>query len=230
MVSIRSWPACADELRAIQRQLALATPSPWRPPARYTVGGCFVCFARGAAGRGRAGEAGWAAATLACGSRILAGVSVQGPAGYPYEPGLLALREGPLLEAAVRALPRAPDVLLVNATGRDHPRRAGLALHLGAVLELPTVGVTHRPLLAGGRWPTDEPGARTPLVLGDERVGCWLRGRAHARPVAVHAGWRTTPELAGAVALAAVDRARTPEPLRRARELARRARAGSGLG
>jgi hypothetical protein len=56
--------------------------------------------------------------------------------------------EGPLLEAAVRALPAQPDVLLVDATGRDHPRRGGLALHLGAALDLPTVGVTHRPPVA----------------------------------------------------------------------------------
>ena len=53
------------------------------------------------------------------------------------------MREGPLLEAAVRALEVEPDLLLVNATDRDHPRRAGLALHLGALLDLPTVGVTH---------------------------------------------------------------------------------------
>jgi deoxyribonuclease V len=54
-------------------------------------------------------------------------VVVSGEAGAPYLPGLLALREGALLEAAVRALPRPPEVLLVDATGRDHPRRAGLA-------------------------------------------------------------------------------------------------------
>src|SRR5436305_1869658 len=81
-----------------------------------------------------------------------------GPAGAAYEPGLLALRAGRLLEDAVRRLPRSPDVLLVNATGRDHPRRAGLALQLGAVLGVPTVGVTHRPLLAAGEWPADEIG------------------------------------------------------------------------
>jgi deoxyinosine 3'endonuclease (endonuclease V) len=57
-----------------------------------------------------------------------------------YLPTLLALQEGLLLEQAVRALPIAPKVLVVNATGRDHPRRTGLALHLGAVLGLPTVG------------------------------------------------------------------------------------------
>jgi hypothetical protein len=98
--------------------------------------------------------------------RVLAGVSVRGRAGWPYLPTLLALREGPLLEQAVRALEIVPEVLVVNATGRDHPRRAGLALPLGAVLELPTVGVTTRPLVAQGAWPADQRGATTPTAIG----------------------------------------------------------------
>lgn len=151
---------------------------------------------------------------------------VTGHVGAAYEPGLLALREGPLLEAAIRALPQLPDVLLVNATGRDHPRGAGLALHLGAIVQRPTVGVTHRPLLAGGEWPPEEPGARSPLVLGEETVGCWLRTRERARPLAVHPAWRTDLDTACAVVLAAVHRVRAPEPLREARRVARRARAG----
>jgi deoxyribonuclease V len=63
----------------------------------------------------------------------------------------------------------------VDATGRDHPRRAGLALQLGAILDLPSVGVTHRPLLADGDWPADARGARSPLRIDDELVGYWLR-------------------------------------------------------
>ena len=102
---------------------------------------------------------------------------VSGHAGAPYEPGLLALREGALLEAAVRALTKPPDVLLVDATGRDHQRRAGLAFHLGAVLDVPTVGVTHRPLSAEGEWPPDERGARSPLLLEGESVGYWIGGK-----------------------------------------------------
>ena len=74
-----------------------------------------------------------------------------------------------------------PDVLLVDASGRDHPRRCGLALHLGAVLGVPTVGVTHRPLRAEGEWPDDERGATSALVLDGERVGYWVRTkRGHA--------------------------------------------------
>ncbi|MGH2349074.1 MAG: endonuclease V [bacterium] len=150
---------------------------------------------------------------------------VRGKAGSSYTPGLLALREGPLLEAAVRSLTEKPDVVIVDATGRDHPRRAGLALHLGALLDLPSVGATHRPLLARGATPPDEEGATTPLLLDEELVGYWVRTRRAVRPLAVHAAWRTSPDVAVAVALALCRGSRAPEPLRLARRAAREARA-----
>ena len=93
------------------------------------------------------------------------------------------------------------------------------------MLGLPTVGVTTRPLLAKGSWPPDRRGATAPLRLGGEVVGCWVRTRAGARPVAVHAAWQTEVQAAVQVVLAATGRARTPEPLRRARTLARTRRA-----
>jgi deoxyribonuclease V len=155
----------------------------------------------------------------------VASAVVGGETGAPYEPGLLALREGPLLESAVRALPERPDVVLVDATGRDHPRRAGLALQLGAVLELPTAGVTDRPLMGEGAEPDEGRGARADLRLDREVVACRVRTRAGARPLVVHPAWRTDLDTAVAVVLAAAPRRRTPEPLRLARRLAREARA-----
>jgi len=221
-----TWPSTELELVAIQEALRGAAPEPWAPPQEpYAVGGCFVCFPRGKHGAGSAGDPGWAAAVALVGARVLAQGTVSGEAGAPYRAGLLALREGALLESAVRALDVAPDALLVDATGRDHPRRAGLALHLGAVLETPTIGVTHRPLVASGSWPTDEPGARSELELEGEVVGYWLRTRAGTRPLAVHAAWRTDPDTAVAVVLDSLAGRRSPEPLRLARTLAREARA-----
>jgi deoxyribonuclease V len=176
-----------------------------------------------APGPGATGDPAWAAAVVLEGRRLAASAVVGGVAGAPYEPGLLALREGALLEAAVRALPAAPDVLIVDSSGRDHPRRAGLALHLGAVLQLPTIGVTHRPLVAAGAWPADARGATSPLLLDTEVVACWLRTRAGTRPLAIHPAWRTDLDAAVAVALRGSGRARTPEPLRAARSHARAA-------
>jgi deoxyribonuclease V len=226
MSAMGGWPAGAAALARVQEELAGAAPPAWVPPAgRLPVGGCYVCFARGVVDAGAAGDPGVAGAAVTRGRRLLAAVTFAGVAGAPYRPALLALREGALLEAAVRALPLRPDVLLVNATGRDHPRRAGLALHLGAVLDLPTVGVTDRPLLAGGDPPADAAGSTSPLLLDGEPVGCWLRTRQGVRPVAVHAAWRTDVATALAVVRLATRRpARTPEPLRRARTAARVAR------
>jgi deoxyribonuclease V len=216
----------AEELIAWQRELATDAPAPIEGvPA--AIGGCFVCFPRGASGPGARGDPGWAAAAVVREGRVVAVARVSGAAGAPYVPGLLALREGPLLEAAVRALDVAPGVLLVDATGRDHPRRAGLATSLGAALDVPTVGVTHRPLLAEGAWPAVERGATSPLRIGERVVGCWLRVRARTRPLAVHPAWRTDLDTAVAVTLAATARVRTPAPLREARRLARLARAQS---
>jgi deoxyribonuclease V len=195
-----------------QRELADAWRPDWLPPeGPLAIAGCFVCFE---------GETGFAAA--AC-----EGVSAvaTGPVTAAYESGLLALRELDLLAAAVRGLPSSPDALLVNATGRDHPRRAGLALHLGAVLALPTAGVTHRPLVAAGEWPRDERGATSPLLLEGDLVGYWVRTRRGTRPLAVHAAWRTDADAAVELVLLSVRRARTPEPIREARTVAREARA-----
>jgi deoxyribonuclease V len=222
---VDAWPGSAEELVRAQERLARATPQGWHLPERpFAIGGCFVCFERGPSGRGRKGEPAWAAAAAVRSGHVIATAVVRGEAGDRYEAGLLALREGAPLEAAVRALAEPPDVLLVDATGRDHPRRAGLALHLGAIVDLPTVGVTHRPLLAEGDWPRDENGAQSPLRIGEETVGYWLRTRAGTRPLAVHAAWRTDPETAVLVALASLGRWRTPEPLRAARHRARTAR------
>jgi deoxyribonuclease V len=221
---VRAWPGSEEELVREQLALAAARPEPWLPDVpRGATGGCFVCFGRGKVGAGAAGDKGWAGAAVLHDGRAVTVVAT-GEAGAPYAAGLLALREGPLLEQAVRALPELPTVLLVDATGRDHPRRAGLALHLGAVLDVPTVGVTHRPLLAEGEWPPDERRARSPLLLEGELVGHWVRTRPGTRPLACHAGWRTDPDTAAEIVLAFTGQRRSPEPLRQARTAARRAR------
>jgi deoxyribonuclease V len=191
------------------------------------VGAVAIRFPRGLSGPGARGDRAWAAAVVIRGRRTLAEATAVAETGAPYEAGLLALREGSILEAAVRALPEPPDVLLVDATGRDHPRRAGLALHLGAMVDVPTVGVTHRPLMAAGAWPADVKGATAALLLDGEQVGAWVRRREGVRPVAAHPAWRTDVDTAVAVVLRTAGSHRTPEPLRRARRLARLARAAA---
>ncbi len=188
-----SWPRERWELESLQSELAGLRPPPWPAPAVPRVGAVFACGPRG--GDGTAGDPGWAAAVAGADWAV-----VTGELGAPYAPGLLALRVGVMLERAVRALATLPDVLLVDATGRDHPRRGGLALHLGWVLDLPTIGVTARRLHDG------EGALRSSGRL-------W-----------VHAGWRTDAETALRVVESVSGLARTPEPLRQARRLARTAR------
>ncbi len=219
-----TWPTTAADLEALQLHIAgrwSETP-PWRPAdlASLAVGAVFLVSSTEPPDRV------WAAAVVARGGRAVATAVVPGVPEASYRPGYLALREGGHLEGAVRALTPVPDMVLVNASGRDHPRRAGLALHLGLVLGLPTIGVTDRPLLAS---PVGDPGpARgdtVPLLLDDDTVGFIVRTRRGARPLCVHAAWRTDAEIARDVVLSVTDRARTPEPLRVARRIARIERA-----
>ncbi len=228
-------------LVAEQERVGSLRPPPWHPPDRPLVlAGCFVAFARGEQGPGRTGDHGWGgAAVVDEDGSPLATAAVPGRAPAPYRPGLLAAREGPMLLAALRAvLDRAPvpvDVVLVDATGLDHPRRAGLARHLGAVLDLPTVGVTHRGLTDRGAPPAlVARGDRVDVVHDGEPSAAWVCTATGARPVLAHAAWRTDVDTAvvvvlrtchpGATTLPGGTAGRTPEPLRQARRVARTAR------
>jgi deoxyribonuclease V len=222
------WPSDADSLINYQRQLAAAAPDPVSlNPGTAMIGGCWVCFPRGLAGAGTDHDPAWSAAVIMLDGRVIERRVISDTTDAPYVPGLMALRVGRLMERTVRALSDDLDVLLLDATAGDHPRRAGLALHLGAELDLPTIGVTHRPLVAAGEWPSDHRGATSPLRIGEAVVGCWLRTQPGVRPLAVHPGWRV--DLANAVEIITMltRRRRTPEPLRRARQVARQARAGT---
>jgi deoxyribonuclease V len=219
------WPPDADSLIARQQELALAATDPVAvDPHAALIGGCWVCLPRGLTGPGTDHDPAWSAAAVMRAGKPVEQQVIRGAAAAPYVPGLMALRLGPLMEDAVRALSGRPDVLLLDATARDHPRRAGLALHLGAELDVATIGVTHRPLAASGEWPIDERGAMRPLRIGDSMVGSWLRTQPGVRPLAVHPGWRIDLDTAVDVVLSLTSRHRTPEPLRRARQLARSTR------
>jgi deoxyribonuclease V len=219
-----TWPATAEELAAEQERVAARVVEPWTAPDRaLRLGACAVVF-----GTRRHAEVGWAAAVVEEAGEVLATATRIARIEAPFKPGQLALREGPILERVVTELACRPDVLLVAAAGRDHPRRAGLALHLGAVIDLPTAGVTDQPLLAVGEEPAATWGSQAPLRLGGEVVGYRVRTRGGTRPVVAHAGWRTSAAVAAEVVLTSCAVARWPEPLRLARRLARELRAVAG--
>jgi deoxyribonuclease V len=216
----------------------------WEAPIR--VAGVFAATPRHQAGVGAAGDLAFAATVVvgttgevlestviddrldasSAEAAVLESIVIEDRLDASYVAGLLSLREGRVLERAVRALSVRPDVLLVNATGRDHPRRAGLALHLGAACDLPSMGVTDRPLMAGGGQPGRARGSSAELRLQGELVGYVLRTRTGARAVVVHSGWRTDARTARDLVLGVSGESRTPAPLREARRLARTRRAG----
>lgn len=222
-----SIPKMPGELLRLQVKLGRESPAIWEGNLEaVSIGACFVVFGKGIEGSGGMGDKGWAAAATLQPDGSVSTCVVDGEAKAAYRAGELILRAGHLLIDAVEGLPVAPDILLINATGRDHPRRAGMALHIGCLMEIPTVGVTHRPLAASGNWPPDMEGAASALMLGDERVGYWYRSMCGTRPLAVHAGWQTSPDLALKIIRSISSGVRTPEPLRVARRAARMARAG----
>ncbi|MER7458204.1 deoxyribonuclease V [Micromonospora sp. NPDC126480] len=147
-------------------------------------------------------------------------VSVGRPA-FPYVPGLFAFRELPALLDALHRLRTVPDLLVCDGHGLAHPRRFGLACHLGVVTGLPAVGVGKTPLV--GRWdpPSGERGAWTPLVDGDEVVGAVLRTRDGVKPVFVSVGHRMSLTNAVDQVLAVTPRFRLPETTRTADRLCR---------
>jgi deoxyribonuclease V len=139
----------------------------------------------------------------------------------PYVPGFLSFREMPLCRDAILSLNRRPDVILVDGQGIAHPRRFGLACHLGVELDLPTIGVAKSILAGKGDEPGTERGSMSPLMIDDDVVGMSLRTRANVRPVYVSVGHRITLDEAVQITLRFASRYRLPDPSRLAHRLAR---------
>ena len=136
------------------------------------------------------------------------------PVTFPYIPGLLAFREAPAILAALERLPLSPQVLMVDGHGISHPRRMGIATHLGVYLDLPSIGCAKSKLWGRYEMPPDEPGAWSPLWDGEEMIGAVLRTQAGASPVFVSIGHRISLENAIATVMACVRGHRLPEPTR----------------
>jgi deoxyribonuclease V len=151
---------------------------------------------------------------------VLESATAVGEAEFPYVPGLFAFRELPTLLSALSRLSTTPDLLLADGHGLAHPRRFGLACHLGVATGLPTIGVAKTPL---GQYAPPGParGASTPLVDGDEEVGAVLRTQPNVKPIFVSIGHRMDLATACAQVLALSPKYRLPETTRQADHLSR---------
>ena len=150
----------------------------------------------------------------------LAEAALTRPNAFPYVPGLLSFREAPVALEALAALAVRPDVLLCDGHGIAHPRRFGLACHLGLLTGLPSVGCAKSWLLGVYDEPGRGVGDQTPLRDGAEVMGAAVRTRPGSRPLFVSPGYRVTLAQAVEVTLRCLRGARLPEPARAADRLA----------
>lgn len=142
------------------------------------------------------------------------------PTSFPYVPGLLSFREVPAVLAALERLAVLPDMLLCDGQGIAHPRRLGIASHLGVLLDLPTIGVAKSRLIGEYVEPGEEKGSWEALRDGDEVLGCVLRTRARVKPLYISPGHRVSIDSARELVLACTTRYRLPETTRWAHRLA----------
>ena len=142
------------------------------------------------------------------------------PTAFPYVPGLLSFREIPAALEALGRLSAPPDLLLCDGQGYAHPRRFGLACHLGVLTGLPSIGVAKSRLIGTHGPLPDEKGAWVPLLDGDETIGAVLRTRGGVAPVYVSVGHRVSLPTAIRWVLACTTRFRLPETTRQAHRLA----------
>jgi deoxyribonuclease V len=142
------------------------------------------------------------------------------PTTFPYIPGLLSFRELPAVLEALEQLQTRPDLLLCDGQGIAHPRRLGIASHLGLLTDIPSIGVAKTRLCGTGEEPLQQRGAWTPLRMDGDIIGAILRTRPGVKPLYVSPGHRICLATAIAYVMACCTRYRLPETTRQAHRLA----------
>lgn len=213
------WDGSAAAARQLQRELAAQVRLEDDFPPLRRIAGVDVGFEEeGAVTR--------AAAVLldADSLAVLAEVVARVPTRMPYIPGLLSFRELPALLAALAQLPEVPDLVFVDGQGIAHPRRLGVAAHLGVASGLPTVGVAKKVLTGVYDEPGPAPGDESPLRdrRTGEVIGTLLRSKLRCRPLVVSPGHRVSLATATGLVKRYLGRYRLPEPTRLADRLASR--------
>jgi deoxyribonuclease V len=213
---LHRWDVTPAEARALQVELRERLEVRDRVGQVHRVAGADVAFDHA----GRGGQALAAVVVFSYpGWEELECAVARRPLEFPYVPGLLSFREIPAILGALEELRETPDLIFCDGQGYAHPRRFGLASHLGVLLDLPTIGCAKsrligEPTAPGG--PGARVGAWTPLVDRGERIGAVLRTRAGSQPLYISCGHRVSLERAVALTLEACDGPRVPLPTRRA--------------
>ena len=203
------WPRTFEEARALQESLRKRVRLTKRRTRLRRVAGCDVSVER------RAGRVFAAVVVLAWpGLDRLETATAVGEDLFPYVPGFLSFREGPILDRAFGKLQVRPDLVIFDAQGIAHPLRFGLASHLGVLWDVPAVGCAKTRLIGKADPPGCRKGDWTPLMDGEEVVGSVLRTRERVKPVYVSPGHRIDHAGAREVVLQATTRYRLPESTR----------------
>lgn len=156
--------------------------------------------------------------------RIIESVGIRSATKFPYVPGLLSFREAPSLLEVWGKLKTKPDVLMLDGQGIAHPRRLGIASHIGVLLDWPTIGCAKSILVGRHGELSSGAGSRAPLLDRGEQVGVALRTKKNVAPVYVSPGHRMDMDSAVDLVLRSVTKYRQPEPTRQAHLLVNRIR------
>ena len=206
---LHSWQVSIDEAKEIQRVLASQVVCQSVPLSPSLIAGVDI-----------SGEDGYGMAKAAVvllrypGLEIVERKVITMPVVFPYVPGLLSFREVPLILAACEQLTVTPDLFIADGQGMAHPRRLGLACHLGLFLDVPTIGCAKSILCGRHDELGGERGDIAPLYDGGEVVGAAVRTRRGVKPVYVSIGHRVDLRTAVEWVLACCYRYRLPEPTR----------------
>jgi deoxyribonuclease V len=136
------------------------------------------------------------------------------PTVFPYVPGFLSFREAPVILKALSCLPQPPDLLMVDGQGVAHPRRLGIAAHLGVLTGLPAIGVAKSLLTGRYSGPGEAKGDMAPLLDKGERIGTVLRSKEKCNPLFISPGHRVSQDRALAIVRSCLKTYRLPEPTR----------------
>jgi deoxyribonuclease V len=142
------------------------------------------------------------------------------PTSFPYVPGLLSFREVPCVLEAMLKLSTEPDLLLCDGQGIAHPRRFGIAAHLGLLLDLPAIGVGKSRLTGTHDEVPAEKGSHVPLMNKGEQIGVVLRTRTNVKPLYISPGHRVSIITAHQLVMKCITKYRLPETTRHAHKLA----------
>lgn len=209
---MHDWNMTPKEAVQLQRQLAGKIITGGQPEKMDTIAGIDISMRL----FGKTGYAGVIVFSYP-GLEIIEEAFAWGPIPFPYVPGLLTFREGPLIEDAMIKLKTRPDLLIFDGQGIAHPRHMGIAAHMGLKLNIPSIGCAKSRLYGEYTEPPPARGSSTPLTDGEGRqIGVVLRTRDNVKPVFVSPGHMVGIEESARIIMSCTGKYRIPVPTREA--------------